>query len=155
MRELLRQLGQLFLQATPTVVIVFLFYLFMRPVFFKPILHAMNERKRRIEGARAEAETLLAQSREKVKLRQEELKKARSAIYAEHEAARQAILNDRSRQLVQHRTEAQEEVREAKTKLAMEAAEMRIHLEEQSPDLAAKIVDSLLSARGANRRRPQ
>jgi len=144
MQELLRQLGQLFLQAIPTVVIVFLFYLFMRPVFFKPILHAMNERKRRTEGARAEAETLLAQTREKAMLRQEELKKARMAIYAEHESARQAILADRTRQLTERRTEAQQEVRAAKTRLAAQAAETRVHLEAQSPDLAAKIVDNIL-----------
>jgi F0F1-type ATP synthase membrane subunit b/b' len=150
MQELLRQLGQLFLQAIPTVVIVFLFYLFMRPVFFNPILHAMNERKRLTEGAHEEAEKLLGQTREKGKVRQEELKKARMAIYAEHEAARQAILTERTRQLSERRTEAQQEVRVAKARLAAEAVETRASLEEQSPDLAAKIVDNILGGSGTD-----
>lgn len=150
MQDVLRQLGQLFLQATPTVVIVFLFYLFMRVVFFKPIVHAMDERKRLTEGARTEAETLLAQTREKGRMRQEELKKARMAIYAEHEAARQAILADRLRRLAEHRTEAQQEVREAKTRLAAQAAETRVHLEARSPELAAKIADNILGGSRAD-----
>jgi hypothetical protein len=39
--EILRQLGDLFLQAVPTVIIVFLFYVFMRWAFFTPIQKAM------------------------------------------------------------------------------------------------------------------
>jgi len=53
--EILRQLGDLFLQAVPTVIIVFLFYVFMRWAFFTPIQKAMAERSAKIEGARAEA----------------------------------------------------------------------------------------------------
>ena len=53
--ELLHQLGELFLQAVPTVIIVLIFYFFMRWAFFGPVLKAMAERTTHIEGARAEA----------------------------------------------------------------------------------------------------
>ena len=42
--ELLHQLGDLVVQALPTVVIVFIFYLCMRALFFIPLQRAMDER---------------------------------------------------------------------------------------------------------------
>ena len=61
--EILHQLGELFLAAVPTVIIVFLFYFFMRWAFFTPIENAMAERSAKIEGARAEAARIVAPAR--------------------------------------------------------------------------------------------
>ena len=54
--EILNQLGDLFLAAVPTVIIVFLFYFFMRWSFFKPMERVLAERHKRAQGARVEAE---------------------------------------------------------------------------------------------------
>ena len=54
--EILRQLGELFLQAVPTVLIIFVFYLLMRALFFKPLMAVMAEREARTAGARKAAE---------------------------------------------------------------------------------------------------
>ena len=51
MQEIVHQLGELFLQAVPTVLIVFLFYLILRSVFFAPLLRVMAERDARTSGA--------------------------------------------------------------------------------------------------------
>src|SRR5438309_1815052 len=48
--DILKQLGDLFLAAVPTAIIVFLFYLFLRWSFFTPIARVVAERARRIEG---------------------------------------------------------------------------------------------------------
>ena len=48
--EIAHQLGKLFLGALPTVIVVLLFYYFMRWAFFGPIQKAMAERNARIEG---------------------------------------------------------------------------------------------------------
>ena len=93
--DIFQQLGELFLEAVPTVIIVFLFYLFMRWAFFGPIQKAMAERSARIEGARAEAARVEAEARQELDAYNEALKKARAEIYAEQEAARQAVLEDR------------------------------------------------------------
>src|SRR5271167_4021128 len=108
--EILRQLGDLFLQAVPTVIIVFLFYLFMRWAFFGPIQKAMAERSARIEGARAEAAKVEAEARQELDAYHEALKKARGEIYAEQEAARQVVLEDRAKLLKAMRSRAMEEV---------------------------------------------
>src|SRR6202044_2925029 len=97
--EILRQLGDLFLQAVPTVIIVFLFYLFMRWAFFTPIQKAIAEREAKIEGARKDAATVQAAANQDLQDYNDALKKARAEIYAEQEVARQAILQERSKNL--------------------------------------------------------
>jgi F-type H+-transporting ATPase subunit b len=148
MQELLRQLEELFLQAIPTVVILFFFYLFMRWVFFKPILRAMNERQRRIEGARAEAETFQSEMREKNHTYHEALKHARGEIYAEQEAKRKVVLEERTRQVNVARGEAQQRVRGAKEEIARELVAARSAAEQQSGDLAGEIVRGVLEGGG-------
>jgi len=54
--EILNQLGDLFLAAVPTVILVFLFYVFLRWSFFAPIERVLSERHKRAAGARQEAE---------------------------------------------------------------------------------------------------
>ena len=95
--DLIKQLGELFLQAVPTVIIVFLFYLFLRANFFKPIERILAERTARVEGARSEASAAQTAAQEKLNAYEEALKKARSGIYAEQEAARQAVLDERAK----------------------------------------------------------
>ncbi|MGB6198316.1 MAG: hypothetical protein WBF35_02090, partial [Candidatus Acidiferrales bacterium] len=56
--DLVHQLGELFLAALPTVVLVFLFYFFLRWSFFKPIERVLAERRTRTEGARRAADAL-------------------------------------------------------------------------------------------------
>ena len=51
MQEIGHQLGGLFLQAVPTVLIVLLFYAILRAIFFKPLLQVMAEREARTAGA--------------------------------------------------------------------------------------------------------
>ena len=79
--EILHQLGNLFLQAVPTVIIVFLFYLFMRWAFFTPIQKAMAEREAKIEGARKDAATVQAAANQDLQDYNDALKKARAALW--------------------------------------------------------------------------
>jgi len=142
--EILQQLGELFLEAVPTVIIVFLFYLFMRWAFFAPIQKAMAERSALIEGARAEAAKVEAEARQELDAYNEALKKARAEIYAEQEAARQAVLEDRAKLLKAMRARAMEEVAAAKKKIASEFEAARAELERQTPELASQIVRAIL-----------
>jgi F-type H+-transporting ATPase subunit b len=142
--EILQQLGELFLEALPTVIVLFLFYLFMRWAFFGPIQKAMAERSARIEGARAEAAKVEAEARQELDAYNEALKKARAEIYAEQEAARQAVLEDRAKLLKAMRSRAIEEVAAAKKKLAAEFEAARAELERQAPELAGQIARAIL-----------
>src|ERR1700722_2766527 len=89
--EILHQLAELFLQAVPTVVIVFLFYLFMRWAFFTPIQKAMAEREAKIEGARREAAALEAEAGKELQDYNERLRKVRGELSAEQVSARHEL----------------------------------------------------------------
>jgi F-type H+-transporting ATPase subunit b len=142
--DIFHQLGELFLEAVPTVIIVFLFYLFMRGAFFAPIQKAMAERSARIEGARAEAAKVEAEAKQELDAYNEALKEARAEIYAVQEAARQAILEDRVKLLKAMRARAIEEVAAAKKKIAAEFEVARAELERQAPELAGQIARAIL-----------
>lgn len=142
--EIVHQLGELFLEAVPTVVIVFLFYFFMRWAFFGPIRRAMAERSARIDGAKKEAAEVEAAAKMELKSYHESLKKARGEIYAEQEAARQAVLDERTKLLKAIRNRAQEEVDAAKKRIAAELVSARAEMERQSAALASEIARVIL-----------
>jgi F0F1-type ATP synthase membrane subunit b/b' len=147
--ELLHQLGELFLQAVPTVVIVLIFYVFMRWAFFGPVLKAMADRKAHIEGARAEAATVEAAARQEMDEYTEALRKERGKIYAEQEVAREAALEERARLLKAMRSRAVEDVVAAKIQIAADLASARVEIERQTPALAGEIARLVLQGRPA------
>jgi F0F1-type ATP synthase membrane subunit b/b' len=142
--EILHQLGELFLEAVPTVVIVLLFYFFLRWAFFTPIQKAMAERSAKIEGARAEAAAAEAEAKQELDSYNDALRKARGEIYAQQEEARKVVLDERARLLKAMRARAQEDVTAAKKRIASEFAAARQEVELQTPALASEIARGIL-----------
>lgn len=142
--EIVHQLGELFLQAVPTVLIVLLFYLVLRGLFFKPLLRVMAEREARTAGARKAAEVAQAAAAEKVKQYQEALRRARGQVYAEQEAARKKLLDDRVAQLKDARGKAAIEVASAKERMTQDLVEARRDIEASVAQLAAEIARRVL-----------
>ncbi len=142
--ELLHQLGNLFLEAVPTVVIVLLFYFFLRWAFFTPIQKAMAERSALIEGARAEAAQAELEAKQELDAYGDALRKARAEIFAEQEAARQIVLDERAQLLKAMRAREQDEVRKAKARIDAEVAAARAEIERDTPALAGDIARAVL-----------
>lgn len=142
--EILHQLGELFLQAAPTAVLVFIFYLFLRWAFFGPVQKAMAERAQRIEGARAEAARLELDAKQEMDAYNHRLNEARRQIFLEQEQARDAVLEERARLLKAMRARTHEEVAAAKNQIAAEFAGARRELEGQVPELAAQITRAII-----------
>lgn len=145
--EILRQLGELFQQAAPVVLIVFLFYLFLRASFFRPMDRVLAERRARTEGARRAAEASEAAALEKLRLHQEALRKARAEIYAEQETARRSILEERAAVIRDTRSRANDALRTAKENILADLDAARAELEKESPALAREIVRVILERR--------
>jgi F0F1-type ATP synthase membrane subunit b/b' len=118
MQSIGHQLGDLFLQAVPTVVIILLFYFILRAIFFKPLLQVMAEREARTIGAQKAAEAAQTAAAEKVGEYQESLKEAR--------------------------TKATEEVNLAKQRVAGELAAASIEVKSVAGQLSAEIAQRLL-----------
>jgi F-type H+-transporting ATPase subunit b len=147
--EVLRQILKLIIVSLPTTIIVFLFYLFARAVFFKPILRVLKERSARTEGARADAARLENQAQEKFNLYRQALDKVRAEIYAEQETARRAALDERGELLRQTRVKANERVRQAKQRLDVELASAGEEVERQCQRLAEDAVRAVLAETAA------
>jgi len=144
MQVIVHQLGELFLQAVPTVLIILLFYFILRALFFKPLLAVMAERDSRTAGAEKAAEAAQAAAAEKVKQYQEALKQARGQVYAEQEAARKKLLDERAAKIKDARTRAAGEVSGAKARIAAELAAARRDVEATVAQLSAEIARRIL-----------
>ena len=143
--EILNQLGDLFLSAVPIVILVFLFYLFLRWSFFGPLERVLSERHKRAVGARQEAEASRAAVQEKLRAYNEALRKARGEIFAEQEAVRRRVLDERQASVIAARSAAQQELQAAKKALAAEVEAARVQLERSSDVLAGEIAESILA----------
>ena len=150
--EILHQLGELFLEAVPTVVIVFLFYLFLRWSFFIPIEKVLHDRKARLEGARREAEAFRSRAAERQRADQDALRQARATVFSEQESARRVVLDERAAAIQQARSRANDEVHAAKKRIAAEIEAARGELEASGNVLAEQIVQAILESRPADLR---
>jgi F-type H+-transporting ATPase subunit b len=142
------QLGELFLQAVPTGLIILLFYFILRAIFFKPLLAVMAERDSRTAGAEKAAEAAQAAAAEKVKQYREALKQARGQVYAEQEAARKKLLEERAAELKEARAKASAEVSTAKQRVAGELAAARRDVLATVSQLSAEIARRIFEAPG-------
>ena len=157
MQEMVHQLGDLVLQAVPTVLIILLFYFILRALFFKPLLKVMAERDARTVGAQQAAEQAQAAAAEKNKQYQDALKHARTRIYAEQEVARKKLLDERAAVIKEARGVATAQVAAGKDRIAGELAAARREIEATVAQLSAEIARRILpsqprsggSARGA------
>jgi F-type H+-transporting ATPase subunit b len=145
MQEIVHQLGELFLQAVPTVLILLAFYGVLRVLFFKPLLKIMAEREARTAGARKAAEAAQAAAAEKIKQYQEALKQARAKVYIEQEAARKRVLDERAELLKEARRKGAAEVAKAKERVAKELDAARHDIEttiaQLSTEIARRVVE--------------
>ena len=144
MQEIVHQLGELFLQAVPTVLTVLAFYLILRSLFFRPLLQVMAERESRTVGAQKAAEAAQAAAADKVKQYQDALRQARAQVYSEQDAARKKLLDERAALLKAARARAADQVKAAKERVAAELAAARRDVEATVAQLSAEIARRLL-----------
>jgi F-type H+-transporting ATPase subunit b len=146
MSDLVHQLGELFLRAVPVAVIVLLFYIIMRSIFFQPLLKVMAERDARTVGAQKAAEAAQAAAAEKVRQYEEALRQARAKVYSEQEADRRKLMDERATMLKEARGKADAEVNSAKERVAGEFAGAKNEIENVTAQLAAEIARRVLQA---------
>lgn len=142
--DIVHQLGELFLGALPTVVLILIFYFILKSLFFKPLLAVMAEREARSIGAQKAAEAAQAAAAEKIKQYQDALRQARGKIYAEQEAARKKLLDERAALVKEARGKASAEVGSAKERVAAELAAAQRDLEPGIAQLASEIASRVL-----------
>ena len=141
---IVHQLGELFLGAVPTVLLILIFYLLMRSLFFKPLLAVMAERDARTIGARKAAEAAEKAAAEKLRQYQDALRQTRAKLYANQEAERKKLLDERAALLKDARAKSAAEVANAKQRIASELLAARRDVEASISQLASAIASRIL-----------
>jgi F-type H+-transporting ATPase subunit b len=144
MTELVHQLGELFLRAVPVALIVLIFYFILRSLFFQPLLAVMAEREALTLGAKKSAEAAQAAAAEKVKQYELALRQAKAKVYAEQEAERKKLLDERAATLKDARSKASAEVGKAKERVAGELEAAKKDIDASASQLAAEIAQRVL-----------
>ena len=138
------QLGHLFLQTVPTVILVFLLFVILDRIFFRPLTAVMKQREDSTVGALARAREQAASAETKMREYEEAFQAARQEVYRQREVTRRTNLEQRDAALRKAREQAEVLVRDAQAALAAEVARAKAELDGACQPLAEEISESLV-----------
>jgi F-type H+-transporting ATPase subunit b len=142
-------IGDLLLKAIPTVIFFLFLTAYLRRVYFKPLAHILEERRRATEGLRELSQQAFASADEKVSEYDRTLQAARAQISAENEVRRRQALLEQSETIARARAEAEGKLAAARDEIAREMSDASAEIESQIQPLADQIIASLLRRRAA------
>ncbi|MFZ0313141.1 MAG: hypothetical protein WAL85_10585 [Candidatus Korobacteraceae bacterium] len=145
----LRQVGQLLLDAIPTVVLLLLLYVIYQNFLRKPMERVLAQRRERTEGAVTKARAEVATAESRTQEYEQKLREARLAIFKAQDARRQQAQQLRTQALAEARQRAQKQLKEAKLAIDQDMAEARTGLQGETQRLAADIIRTVLKPAGA------
>ena len=144
MGDILNQLGQLFLQSTPTVIFIFLLLVVLGRLFFRPLTRILKEREDATVGALARAREQAAAAEEKARGYEAAFQSARQGVYRQREAERKTPLRDREATLEQARQQAELSRQEGEAALRQEVEAVKQDLRAACHSLAQEITEVVL-----------
>jgi len=149
MEETLRALGEILLKAVPTFVLVFLLYLYLSRMFFRPLEEVLKRRYEATEGARKLADESLAKAAAKTAEYEAAIRAARGEVYNELGQLRRQLQSDHAASIEKARHEAEAQINAAKAALLQEVSHLKQQLAGESDALATQIAESILRGRAA------
>lgn len=144
MSEVLSQLARLFAQSVPTVIFVFLLFVILERLFFRPVIAVLKQRGEATVGALGRAREQAAAADAKLREYEGAFQAARQEIYRQREAARRAYLSEGEGVLQKAREQAEAMLREAQASLSAEVAGVRKDLDSTCRVLAEEISATIL-----------
>ena len=144
MGAIFSQLGLLFLQTIPTVILVFLLFFILDRIFFHPVMAVLKQREESTVGALARAREQATAAETKTREYEEAFQAARQEVYRQREMDRRSNLEQRDAALRKAREQAEVLIRDAQSALAGEVARAKTELDAASRTLAEEISRSLV-----------
>jgi F-type H+-transporting ATPase subunit b len=141
---ILKQVGELLLGAVPTIVILLSLYAIYSVVLHKPLMRVLEERRERTEGAVVKARADIAAAETRTQEYEQRLREARLAIFKAQESRRHLAQQARAEAVLQARTRAQEQVREARAAIEQDMVAARGGLQAEAERLATEIIRTIL-----------
>ena len=145
MDSTLQALGQLIIQAIPTVVIVLLLWFYLKVMFFGPMERVLAERDAATIGARKQADESLKRAEALASDYEEKIRAARSEIYREQEEQRRQWQAEQTARVSEARAKADSMVRQAREQIAGEAQIAKESLKNNVQSLADEITTTVLT----------
>lgn len=143
-QALLDALGNFFLGAIPTVILVLLTFGAYNFLIHRPLARVLAERGARTAGALARAQADIAASEHKTTEYERRLLEARQAIFKVQEARRKKVLDAREAALGEARKQAEAMLRDARASLKREVSEAKQRLQAEAEKLAAAVIRTIL-----------
>jgi F-type H+-transporting ATPase subunit b len=144
-----QQLTGLLIKSIPTIFFFIGLMIYLRIVFFKPLLKVMRERRRQTEGIRKLAEEAFLAVDKKTAEFERALQAARAEIYKDQEAMRQRWLAEQAETLATARAEADARIRQARAAISQEVERAKEELAAEAASLSEEIVKQLVGRRAA------
>jgi len=157
MGDIFSQLAHLFLQTIPTVILVFLLFVILNRIFFRPVMAVLKQREEMTVGAlaRAREQSMLAEA--KGREYESAFQSARQEVYRQREEDRRVNLEKRDAAVRTAREQTEVLIRDAQAALASEVDRAKAELDGACQPLAEEITQTLVgpeSAPGGQRRLP-
>jgi F-type H+-transporting ATPase subunit b len=149
MGDTLHALGQILLNAVPTVILLLLLYFYLKYMFFKPMEQVLHQRYEATEGSRKMAEEALERAAARTAEYEIALRAARSEVYQSQEVLHQQLQERETAQLTAARQAADAAVRQAREQLTLDVEQAKAALGRESDALAAQITESILRGSAA------
>jgi F-type H+-transporting ATPase subunit b len=149
MNSTLTALVDLLIQAIPTALLFILLTVFLNSVFFKPLAHILEERRKATEGARDLAQQAFEAADKKTSEFEYALQLARNQIYQEGDALRRQWEEEQQAELTRVRAEAERAIEQARSEIAAESTQAQSELDRDVQQLSEQIANALLRRRAA------
>ena len=149
MEATLHALGELLLEAVPTILFFIFLNLFLKQVFFKPLGRILEERRKATEGVRELARKAFETADRKASEFEKALQLARQEINTENDKLRKQWLSEQSEALAHARADADRKLEAARLQVASEISQADSEMELQIDALADAVLDSIVRRRAA------
>ncbi len=149
MDSTLKDLGDLLVQAVPTIVFFIILTVYLKHVFFQPMARILEERRKATEGVRELAQRAFEAADRKNSEFEHALQIARSELHKEHEALRRQWSDEQAQIISNARAEADQKIQTARQQIAREVEKAEAELDAKVERLSEQIVQSLTARRAA------
>ena len=145
----LHALGEILLNAVPTVLLVVVLHFYLKYVFFNPLNKVLEERYNATDGMRRLAAETLEKAKAKTAQYETRLRAARTEVYQAQERHYREMQERHAAQLAEARHHAQQLLRNAQEQIGQEADRAKTALERESDALAAQIAEAVFQRSAA------
>lgn len=144
MDDLLRQLGELLLNALPTVFFFLTVYFGYRVIVHKPLLRVLQERYDKTQGAIERARADVAAAEAKTAEYEQRVREAKLSVFKALEARRQAAADSRTEIVNLAREQASAKLAEAEAAIDRDVQLAKAALKADAEKLSAEVISTVL-----------